>query len=279
MARRNVRSAKIFEYANHDAADNGAGKRAEPANNRGGKRLHQHQVAHFHLHRLHRADQNAGSSGKAAGEAEDQRDHQRHIDTHQIGYVLVMGDGTNRQTSLGVPQKIMKPGHQQHRNDRRQHIAFRNLHISRETQSRDIVEIGTERLGLGAEEEIGCVDQRDRHAETADDHTHAGDCIATASARQPSIEDSFNRHPKKRREDHRANQRDRVGHTDIMRQHEPKKGAKHIHLTMREMHDVKAGIDQRDAQRHNAIDDTDGDAKNNESQQRVEIKCHYFHPP
>jgi hypothetical protein len=47
---------------------------------------------------------------------------------------------------------------------------------------------------------------------------------------------------------------------------------------MREMDDIKAGIDQRYTQRNNAIDDTNGDAKNYKGQQRVKVESHYVPP-
>ena len=73
---------KILENTDHDAADNRPRERSETTHHGRGKRLHQHQITHLDLHRLHRADQHPGGRSKTAGKAEDQRNHQRNIDPH-----------------------------------------------------------------------------------------------------------------------------------------------------------------------------------------------------
>ena len=146
----------------------------------------------------------------------------------------------NSQTGFGVTQEIMQRSHQRDRNNCCQHIAFGYFDITGKAQTRNIVKIGTKRLSFSTPDEIGDIHQRHGHTESADDHPHAGNCIATTSARQAPVKYPFDSHSKQCGKHHRANQRNRVGNADIVREDKPEKGSKHIHLTMGKMHDVQA---------------------------------------
>ena len=116
MTWRDVGRAKIFKYAHQDSAQERSGETAESSNNCRGEGLHQHQITHLHLDRLHWADQDTCGGCQCAGQAENKRDENRDVDAHQVSDVLILRYGSDCQSDFGVFEEEMKQSHQRKRN-------------------------------------------------------------------------------------------------------------------------------------------------------------------
>src|SRR5690606_16421678 len=186
-----------------------------------------------------------------ATNAEDHRDHQRHVDAHQVGDVLVVGDGAYRQAEASVFHEHVQTDHQ-HESDRydpdvggrQRQVAELDWHAERHR----------EWDRLRSPDEKRHILQHDGHAEPGDDHAHASDGVATASLRQSAIEQPLDDDPDEAGQDHRHDKRHRVVEAQIVEHHEPDERAQHINLAVGEMENIEPGIDQGNADRHEGID-------------------------
>ena len=124
-------------------------------------------------------------------------------------------------------------------------------------------------MGGGAPNQIRHVLERHRHPEAADDHAHSGHCIAAATACETAVEHSFDDDADDTGDDHRSHQRSEIWNAADADDRDADEGADHVHLAVREVDDVEPREDERDAERDEPVDDTDGETDDDEVQQQV----------
>ncbi|ODN66996.1 hypothetical protein A6302_04416 [Methylobrevis pamukkalensis] len=252
----------------HQAAEHGAGKVADAAEDRRRKALDAEEEAHEHGDLLEdERVEHPRDTGHRPADGEGEDDGAPDVDADEGGGVAVFGDRAHRLAERGVAHQRQQAGEHDHRRAEGDHLRDRDRHAEDRDRALHPAEA---RIGAvaGAEQAARAVLQDEGQADRADQRRQR------AHMQERPVGDLLDRHRHRRPARHAGGQHQRQGDqrrvggearvVERARREQAGEGSDHHHVAMGEVDHAQDAVDHRVAERDQRVDAADGQAEDRE---------------